>query len=156
MLKRSFAEFHAQKAIVGHRQRIKNLDQMLDEFKKKEWIQCPLNCSKMDLRQYYDGLQRLKQLNRELMPTILANSKIQKALVNGRVIYLFDKESGLIEKGILLMESDASQGKKTKKVTSQPATNFTVLYLHIPGPWDHEIMETAKAPAPPSKNILYL
>lgn len=60
---------------------------------------------------------------------------MQKALVNGRVVLVQDKESGLVELGVLFIDS-SSKGRK------QPnSTKMRVLSLHMYGSWDAELAE---------------
>lgn len=146
MLKRSFAEFHAQKAIGGHKWRIQSLEGALQKLKERPWPECPCDCSKQLLRQYCDALQRLHQLNRELMPMILQQSKIQKALVHGRVVLVVDQPSGLMRLGVVFMDQDAQSHKKRQSLPK----GFTVLTLHAPGPWDQD-PNPPQAASPSSK-----
>lgn len=143
MLKRSFAEFHAQKAIVGHRQKIKNLDATLSELKALDWPDCPEHCERSMLRRYFDNLQRLRILNEQLMPMALSNGKVQRTLTNGRGVLLMDKESGLLQIGMMLIESD-TVGTRSKKSMHPTSPVFTVLYLHKPGPWDNCLIQSTE------------
>ena len=136
MLKRSFAEFHAQKAIGSQILKIEKADRILEGLKGKKWPDCRQNCTKLVLRHYYDVHQRLKLLSADLMPLMLSNPKAQRALAPGRVILLFDKESALLEIGVILSESDSPSANTSSKKASAAPSSFIVMHLHTPGPWD--------------------
>ena len=153
MLKRSFAEFHAQKAIGGHLRKIERLDAALKALKAKDWPDCPGDCTKTSLRQYYELHRRLNEMNREWMPHILKNGKIQKVLQHGRVLLVFDKTSGLVELGVILPDSGSISRQRSKKPTLQMPSTFRVLSLHNPGPWDAVNVPPSLEPQHPSSSF---
>lgn len=63
MLKRSFAEFHAQKSIAGHVAQIERLDEALKALQEKDWPDCSKSCTRSAVEDYCTKTATLKELN---------------------------------------------------------------------------------------------
>ncbi|GMH32178.1 hypothetical protein BSKO_00012 [Bryopsis sp. KO-2023] len=144
MLKRSFAEFHAQKAQPGHMAQVEKAENAVKNLQTKGWPECYRKCSREIVQNYHRLTQSIRDFNekKRLVATLLSQRKIQEALKPGRAILVSDPESGLLAAGVILGVPEDGPGFRGKSVASTSSNHsdkkFQVLSLHRRGPWEKD------------------
>lgn len=86
MMKRSFAEFHAQKAIPDGLLAIKRGEAALQQLRTRAWPVSPLGTSREEVEEYVDMSMTADALGQQVQKVVMASRGVTTALVEGRVV----------------------------------------------------------------------
>ncbi|KAK9827734.1 hypothetical protein WJX81_007278 [Elliptochloris bilobata] len=99
MLKRSFAEFHAQRAAPEAREALAAGKAALAALRARPWPASRRGTPRAEVERYWALTQRIEALDALLQDATLATRGAQQALVPGRVVLIRHRASGLSELG---------------------------------------------------------
>lgn len=86
MMKRSFAEFHAQKAIPDGLVAIKKGEAALRRLRNRTWPASPLGTTREEVVEYVDMAMAADALGQQVQRVVMASRGVSTALVEGRVV----------------------------------------------------------------------
>lgn len=149
MLKRSFAEFHAQRAQPEVQEALHRGQQALRRLRARPWPQSPLGTTRDAVEEYAEIAAAAETLGDRVQEAVMGTRGATSALVNGRVVLVLRRATGVTELGVILDAAEASGGGGgKKKVLNAPfpaptgasmageGRRRTVLLLHRPSPLD--------------------
>lgn len=180
MLKRSFAEWRAQRSMPKGQKQLEEVERRLTRTMLIPWPQCIAGCSKEEVEDYLHVTIKIEELNAKIQAKIMTNRFVQQSIVSGRVVLYSNRVNGLTELAVVLGDTPSSnsswsisEGQATApKVTlfgnpsatssssigpqgsskDPPDRKLFLLSLHKPGPADkkHIGQQEALPPPPPS------
>ncbi|WIA30222.1 hypothetical protein OEZ86_000313 [Tetradesmus obliquus] len=106
MLRRSFAEFHAQRAQPGKSAALAAGQAQLAAYQGSRWPGCLKGCSRGELQQYVDLGQRIDDISSQLQEAVLGSRSIHSLLQPGRAVLLQQPASGLTELAVVVGSPD--------------------------------------------------
>ena len=160
MMKRSFAEFHAQRSHPEVKKAIQRAQKVLKHLRRKPWPASPLDSTREDVEEYVDVVLAAEGLEQKVQAAIMSTRGATAALASGRIVLVRQRDTGATEIGIIIdalssaSSSDLGAGRKGPSSSSllsssKPETppvnggdaellNRTrvVLMLHRPSPLD--------------------
>ncbi|GIL78565.1 hypothetical protein Vretifemale_7979, partial [Volvox reticuliferus] len=107
MLKRSFAEFHAQRAAPAGAAELAAVEGELAAAAAAPWPATALGCSREEVAEYVDMCEQLEAINAQLQDALIANKSFQQALVPGRLVLYSNPINGLTEPAVVLGDAPA-------------------------------------------------
>lgn len=107
MLRRSFAEFHAQRAQPGKSAALAAGQAQLAAYTNTPWPQCIQGCDRSVVERYCELGAAVEDLNQQLQETLMSNRNIQALLVPGRVVLLQHPSSAITELAVVLGAPDS-------------------------------------------------
>ncbi|GAX76723.1 hypothetical protein CEUSTIGMA_g4170.t1 [Chlamydomonas eustigma] len=113
MLKRSFAEWRAQRSQPKALGQLQDIDKQLVRVRGRAWPDCQLHCQRHELEDYYAVNSRIEDLNVKLQERVMQYKSVQQALVPGRAVLYSNPVNGLTELALVLgdvEEAPASKG----------------------------------------------
>lgn len=156
MLKRSFAEFHSQRAAPDAQKALKNGQDALRKLRSRPWPISPLGTTREEVEQYAEVAAATESLSAEVQDAMMNSRGASSALVNGRVVLVSKRATGVSELGVILdvsaSASDSSSsglgGRRIGGIDSSTDTaggngggggrRRTVLSLFRPSPLDEK------------------
>ena len=143
MLKRSFAEFHAQRCAPDEQKAIVAGQNALVKLQEKPWPVSSMASTKEEVEHYVDISLRAERLGSQIQEDVMLSRGAMNALTNGRVILIEKRGTGLADLGVILKPSGAEgKGKKKSKMVQlksndDSSTTRTILRLLTDSPLDH-------------------
>jgi len=143
MLKRSFAEFHAQRCAPDEQKAIIAGQNALVKLQEKPWPVSNMDSTKEEVEHYVDISLRAERLGSQIQEDVMLSRGAMAALTNGRIVLIEKKNTGLVDLGVVLKPSGAEgKGKKKSKMVQlksndDSSTTRTVLRLLTDSPLDH-------------------
>ncbi|EFJ42164.1 hypothetical protein VOLCADRAFT_107417 [Volvox carteri f. nagariensis] len=122
MLKRSFAEFHAQRAAPAGAAELSDVERRLAAAAAAPWPATSLGCSREEVEEYADLCEQLEVLYAQLQDALVANKSFQQALVPGRLVLYGNPVNGLTEPAVVLGDAPAPAPPSS---STSPLTNKT-------------------------------
>ena len=177
MLKRSFAEWRAQRSMPKGQQQLEEVGKRLVRAKSIPWPQCIAGCAQEEVEDYLKATLKIEDLSSKIQAKIMSNRTVQQSLVPGRVVLYSNKTNGLTELALVLGDTPSSNsswaatdalpsapkvtlfGNNSSTASSSQASSskeppdrkLYLLVLHKPGPADKKHMKQQEAlPPPPS------
>jgi antiviral helicase SKI2 len=178
MLKRSFAEWRAQRSMPKGQQQLEDIERRLARARTIPWPQCIAGCCKEEMEDYLQCTLKIEDLNSKIQAKIMLNRSVQQSLVTGRVVLYSNRVNGLTEIAVVLGDTPSSNSSwaasegavaAAPKVTlfgntssstfsgsqasssskDPPDRKLYLLTLHKPGPADKKHSKQQEALAPP-------
>ncbi|KAI8471724.1 MAG: NUC185 domain-containing protein [Monoraphidium minutum] len=106
MLRRSFAEFHAQRAQPGRTAELDAGRQQLAAYAAAEWPSCLLGCSRDEVERYHAFGAAIDDLGGGLQDAIMSCRAAHQALTPGRAVMLRQAGSGVTELALVVGAPD--------------------------------------------------
>ncbi|KAG2484118.1 hypothetical protein HYH03_017069 [Edaphochlamys debaryana] len=152
MLKRSFAEFHAQRSAPAGAAELAGVEAALRAAAAAPWPATALGCGREEVEAYADACEAIEELSAQLQDALASNKAFQQALVPGRVVLYGNPINGLTEPAVVLGDAPAPPPPPVNLTAPAPpggaastaataAANDRWLYLlvlHRPGSVDSE------------------
>ncbi|KAK9806276.1 hypothetical protein WJX72_008182 [[Myrmecia] bisecta] len=142
MLKRSFAEFRAQRAAPEALQALEKGQAALSALRTRPWPAGLHGTTREEVEHYLDLSRRIEALSADLQEAVMSTRGAQQALTPGRVVQLSNKRSGLAELAMICgpVPEAATGISLTATGTSSTASSkrYYVLSLHRPSPLDEQ------------------
>ncbi|CAL8471306.1 g10848 [Coccomyxa elongata] len=152
MLKRSFAEFHAQRAAPEALEGLRAGQQRLAALRARPWPSSFLGTSREAVERYFALSQRIKALSVELQESVMGSRNAMQALVPGRVVLVTNSSSGLPELGAICgAPAAASKGIQLGSAASSGPQGkpYYVVTLHTASPMDDLEQQQAASTSKP-------
>ncbi|KXZ46609.1 hypothetical protein GPECTOR_42g820 [Gonium pectorale] len=124
MLKRSFAEFHAQRSAPAGAAELAALESQLAAAAAAPWPATSLGCSRAEVEEYADVCEEVERLSERLQDALAANKSFQQSLVPGRIVLYNNPVNGLTEPAVVLGDAPAAPPPATS-LTAPAATPST-------------------------------
>ena len=102
MLKRSFAEFHSQRAAPDAQNALKRGQDALRRLRSRPWPISPIGTTREEVEQYAEVAAAAERLAVEVQDAVMSSRGASSALVNGRVVLIFRGATGVSELGVIL------------------------------------------------------
>jgi antiviral helicase SKI2 len=102
MLRRSFAEFHAQRAQPGKQAALDLAQKRLRAYGNAPWPECARGCGRQQVEQYLRLLEREASLTSFLAGHVMGSAKASSLLVPGRVVQARVPGSGVTELAVVV------------------------------------------------------
>ncbi|KAL3159262.1 hypothetical protein ABBQ32_011226 [Trebouxia sp. C0010 RCD-2024] len=173
MLKRSFAEFHAQRSHPEALQKLAEGKARLEALRARPWPNSPQATSQQEVEEYYHLSEHIQALTNHIQEAVMNSRGAQQALVPGRMVVTLNQRSGLPEVGVVCgtpspsptaaaggLSSKSSSGFGTLQPSTAPSTGgkqYYVLSLHRHTPLDQQAETPAalpgEAPAQPVPSL---
>eukprot|EP00873_Tetraselmis_striata_P040414 jgi/Tetstr1/460678/TSEL_005874.t1 len=136
MMKRSFAEFHAQKALPDALNMLSLGEAHLRALEGRPWPLCYLGCSREAVLEYAATCAEIAALTARLQDAIMGTKAAQSALVAGRLVQLQNRKTGLPEVGVVcgVPKEAASAARAAPSSDKQ----LYILRLHRRSPLDKQ------------------
>ncbi|GIL59558.1 hypothetical protein Vafri_14316, partial [Volvox africanus] len=107
MLKRSFAEFHAQRAAPAGAAELAALEGELAAAAAAPWPATALGSSREEVEEYVALCEELEIIDAQLQDALITNKSFQQALVPGRLVLYGNPVNGLTEPAVVLGDAPA-------------------------------------------------
>ena len=140
MLKRSFAEFHSQRAAPEVQQALLKGQQALRRLRSRPWPLSPLGTTREQMDEYAELAAMAAELGNVVQEAMMESRGAAAALVPGRLVLLTKKESGVTELGVVIDSATSSS-------TSSSSSEKIILSLVRPSPLDNHNTTTAATAA---------
>ena len=114
MMKRSFAEFHAQRAAPQDQRAIELGQKALKQLQNKPWPISPIGSTKEEVDEYVDLTMSINRISRMIQEDVMLSRGALSSLTNGRVVLIERNDAGITDVGIILKASPG-EGKSKKK-----------------------------------------
>jgi len=111
MLKRSFAEFHAQRAQPEAQEALHKGQEALRKLRARPWPVSPLGTTRDAVEEYAEVAGAAEILGERVQEAMMATRGAAAALVSGRVIKCIRRDTGVTELGVVLESTSASSEK---------------------------------------------
>ncbi|KAG2427509.1 hypothetical protein HYH02_014555, partial [Chlamydomonas schloesseri] len=108
MLKRSFAEFHAQRSAPAGAAELAAVERELAAAAAAPWPATALGCGREEVEGYADVCEAIERLSEQLQGTLASNKSFQQALVPGRLVLWANPLNGLTEPAVVLGDAPAA------------------------------------------------
>lgn len=145
MLRRSFAEFHAQKSLPEEKKKIELLQEVLAQVQARPWPACLFNCSKHEVASFERAVARLEDESLEIRKEMALAPKFTQYAKEGRVV-LWRDEAGVTDLGVVCRFEPQPQ--------AAPGTpqfpRLYLLHLHHAPPGTAPASSASPATAPPT------
>lgn len=155
MLRRSFAEFHAQRSAPEDRAAIALGQKALQRMYDKPWPVSPNMLAKNEVEDYVDLSLNIERITEILQEDIMLSRGVSSALVNGRIILVGRKEASLTDVGIVIKGGLENKSKKktllSESFSEGDSMTRTVLKIMRKSPLDPKVKGENKE-ASESKN----
>ena len=125
MMKRSFAEFHAQRAQPEVIEAMERAQKVLKKLHKQPWPKSPLETSRKEVEEYTDILLDIESLEHGLQDSIMSTRGAISLLTIGRVVLIRRHTTGVAELGIVIDDPIPGTGRST--LGPGPRRNFPEL-----------------------------
>jgi len=102
MLRRSFAEFHAQRAQPGKQAALELAQRRLRAYGRSAWPECGRGCDRPQVEDYLRLLEREASLTSFLAGHVMGSAKASGILVPGRVVQARMPGSGVAELAVVV------------------------------------------------------
>lgn len=110
MLKRSFAEFHAQKAQPGMVETLQKGQEALRRLRHRPWPLSPQGTTREEVEEYAKASIAVEDLSKRLQEAIMSTRGAASALSNGRVVLVQHGVTGVMELGAVLEGRNSGGG----------------------------------------------
>jgi antiviral helicase SKI2 len=107
MLKRSFAEFHSQRAAPEAQVALKKGQDALRRLRARPWPISPLGTTREDVEHYAEVAAAAESLGNEVQDAVMGSRGASSALVNGRIVLIARRTTGVSELGVILDVSES-------------------------------------------------
>lgn len=166
MLKRSFAEFHAQQSHPEALQKLAEGNARLNALRAKPWPHSPYATTQQEVLEYYHISERIQALTSRIQEAVMSSRGAQQALMPGRLVTTLNQRSGLPELGLVCGNAPApaaataglasgfgarSSGLNTLEFSSNASSggrHYYVLSLHRDTPLDQQATQSGHEPTP--------
>ena len=102
MLKRSFAEFHSQRAAPEVQAALQKGQDALRRLRARPWPASPLGTTREEVEEYASVAIAGEALGQEVQESVITSRGASGALVNGRVVLVIRRTTGVTELGVVL------------------------------------------------------
>jgi antiviral helicase SKI2 len=110
MLKRSFAEFHAQRAQPEVAAALLRGQQALARLRSRPWPRSPLGTTREEAEVYYRACAAIEVQDSKIQDQVAGSRGAQQALTNGRVVLVEDERTGVTEVGVVVDSKEGGGG----------------------------------------------
>ncbi|KAL0030068.1 hypothetical protein WJX79_004816 [Trebouxia sp. C0005] len=124
MLKRSFAEFHAQRSHPEALQKLAEGKARLDALRAKPWPHSPHATSQQHVQEYYHLSEHICALTTHIQEAVMSSRGAQQALVPGRMVITLNQRSGLPELGVVCGSPAAATNISTSSGLGSKSSGF--------------------------------
>ncbi|PNW76952.1 hypothetical protein CHLRE_11g482483v5 [Chlamydomonas reinhardtii] len=118
MLKRSFAEFHAQRTAPAGAAELAAVEAELAAAAAAAWPATALGCGREEVEAYADVCEAIERLSGQLQDTLASNKSFQQALVPGRLVLYDNPVNGLTEPAVVLGDAPAAASSSSSSSSS--------------------------------------
>ncbi|GFR45795.1 hypothetical protein Agub_g7250, partial [Astrephomene gubernaculifera] len=134
MLKRSFAEFHAQRSAPAGAAELAALTSQLAAAGAAGWPATGLGCSREEVEEYVGVCEEIEEMEGRLQDLLSSNKSVQSSLQPGRLVLFNNPVNGLTEPAVVLGEAppappppsaSLSASSSSSSVIRTPLTNST-------------------------------
>lgn len=115
MLKRSFAEFHSQRAAPEVQAALKKGQDALRRLRARPWPASPLGTTRGEVEEYASVARAAEVLGEEVQESVISSRGATGALVNGRVVLVLRRTTGVTDLGVILDPGEGVSGGSGKK-----------------------------------------
>jgi hypothetical protein len=112
MLKRSFAEFHAQRAQPGQAAGLAAGEAQLAALEAAPWPPCLCGADRGAITHYWHLSRQIEELNETVQEAIMSSRTTHGLLTPGRVVLVAQPTSGLTELGVVVGSPDMSPAER--------------------------------------------
>ncbi len=146
MLRRSFAEFHAQRSAPEDRAAIELGQKALQKMYDMPWPTSPSMLTKEEVEEYVDLSMNIERITEILQEDVMTSRGASSALVNGRIVLLGRKEASLTDIGVIVKGGADGKSKKKKVLLNDSASEVeggtrVVLKIMRKSPLDPKVSE---------------
>ena len=158
MLRRSFAEFHAQRSAPEDRAAIAIGQKALQKMLDMPWPTSPSMLTKEEVEEYVEFSLNIERITDILQEDVMMSRGASSALVNGRIILLGRKEASLTDVGVIVKGGADTKSKKKKTFLNDSmsevdgSTTRVVLRIVRKSPLDSKVSETPNLSSEPKKD----
>lgn len=148
MLKRSFAEFHAQRAAPEAQEALRKGQAALKRLRARPWPISSLGTTREAVEEYAEVAATIETLGTRVQDAVMTTRGAISALSNGRVVLVHRPLTGVTEVGVVVDVGDAMSASKKKVLGSVVETQGDastaagrrklILSLHRPSPLDEQ------------------
>ena len=134
MMRRSFAEFHAQRSGPQDRETLRIGQKALDNLRTRSWPTSPQALTKEEIEDYVELSLNAERLTEIIQEEVMSSKGALNALVHGRIVLIGRQQASLTDIGIVIKQSGDSKNKKKAKVpsaTSQDSERGVCIVLKI-------------------------
>jgi antiviral helicase SKI2 len=110
MLRRSFAEFHAQRSAPEDKAAILLGQRSLEKLQEKPWTDTPALLTREEVEEYVDLSMNIERISALIQEDLLPSRGASAALVNGRIVLIGRKEASLTDVGVVIKSKDSKAG----------------------------------------------
>ena len=123
MLKRSFAEFHSQRAAPEAAEALKRGQDALRRLRARPWPVSPLGTGRAAVEGYAEIAALAESLGADVQEAVMTSRSAASALVNGRVVVVMRRATGVSEFGVVLDSGSTSGSGKRRGVVSSSSSS---------------------------------
>lgn len=139
MLKKSFAEFHAQRAVPEVARALEKGRRMLGKMRARQWPVSPLGTSREEVEEYAEVCEGIAGLDGQLQEAVMGSRAAQAALVPGRIVLVITTGAGAESSLVLgVTELGVVLATPSSSLSNTAEREYTVLMLHRPSPLEHQ------------------
>ena len=110
MLRRSFAEFHAQRSAPEDKAAVALGHRALEKLREKPWPETPMVLTREEIEAYVDLSMNVERISSLIQEDIMLSRGATAALLNGRIVLVGRKEASLTDVGVIVKSKDAKPG----------------------------------------------
>ena len=111
MMRRSFAEFHAQRSAPEDKAAIAVGQRALEKLLEKPWPETPSSLTREEVEEYVDLSMDIERISRMIQDDVMPSRGASSALVNGRVVLVGRAGASLTDIGVVVRSKDAKAGQ---------------------------------------------
>jgi antiviral helicase SKI2 len=111
MLRRSFAEFHAQRSAPEDKAAVALGHRALEKLRDKPWPETPTSLSRQEVEEYVDLSMNVERISSVIQEDVMPSRGAAAALVNGRIVLVGRKEASMTDIGVVVKAKDAKAGE---------------------------------------------
>lgn len=111
MMRRSFAEFHAQRSAPEDKAAIVLGQKALEKLRDKPWPETPSLLTRDEVEEYVDLSMDIERISSMIQDDVMPSRGASAALVNGRIVLVGRRGASLTDVGVVVKSKDAKAGE---------------------------------------------
>jgi antiviral helicase SKI2 len=111
MMRRSFAEFHAQRSAPEDKAAIVLGQKALEKLREKPWPETPSLLTREEVEEYVDLSMDIERITLMIQDDVMPSRGASAALVNGRIVLIGRGGASLTDVGVVVKSKDAKAGE---------------------------------------------
>ena len=111
MMRRSFAEFHAQRSAPDDKAAVVLGQKALEKLREKPWPETPSSLTREEVEEYVDLSMDIERISSMIQEDVMPSRGASAALVNGRIVLVGRAGASLTDVGVVVKSKDAKAGE---------------------------------------------